>query len=236
MQVQKVIYDIIENARLSGLPYISTSAIKVEAMETSLAELEKEFVKTKKNLARKGDAKKTKLDFAISQALTILKDKGLIKQTKHKHWKVVRNAKKYKPVVCKAIEEEYEIHCPKCGTYDYKITEKSKISKKCPECGRKVHIEFFRWHCPVRKMYIGNPVEQCELLHPTGLDEEGKKLKAYPMTVCYFSTKPTKTTLEYAKRKIELENKKIEEERRFYNRDVRDPLSKYHLPNLVKEN
>jgi len=78
-------------------------------------------------------------------------------------------------------------------------------------------------------------VEQCELLHPTGLDEEGKKLKPYPMTVCYFSAKPTKTTLEYAKRKIKLEDKKIERERRYYSEDVRDPLSKYHLPNLVKE-
>jgi len=233
MQVQKVVYDIIENAKLAGLPYISTPAIKVEAMDTSLAELDAIIVNTKKNLTRK--VKKTQLDFSIAQALTILKAKKLIKQTKQGHWKVVKNAKKYKPVVCKAIEEQYEIYCPKCETYHYEITDKSKIPKKCPECGKKVHIEFFRWHCPVRKMFIGNPVEQCELLHPTGLDEEGKKLKAYPMTVCYFDAKPTKTTLEYATRKIKLEDEKIQRERRFYSDDVRDPLSKYYLPNLVKE-
>ena len=233
--VQKVIYDIIWNAREIGLSYMTVPAIKVEAMTTPLAELEKEFVGTAKNLKRKDEAKLTKLDFAISQALNILKEKGLIRQTMYGHWKVVRNAKKYKPVVCKAIEHQYEIHCPKCGTYKYEITEKSKIDKKCPECGKKVHIEFFRWHCPVRKMFIGNPVEQCELLHPTGLDEKGERLKAYPMNICYFDTKPTKTTFDSAIRKIQLEDEKLVKERRYYSKDARDPLSKYFLPNLVKE-
>ena len=83
--VQKVIYDIIKTSREIGLPFISTKAIKVEALKTSLAELDATIVNTKKNQTRK--VKKTQLDFSIAQALNSLKNKELVKQTKRGHWK-----------------------------------------------------------------------------------------------------------------------------------------------------
>lgn len=86
--VQKVVYDIIENSKLAGLPYISTSAIKVEALDTSLAELDAIIVNTKRNQAR--EVKKTQLDFSIAQALKVLKEKNDIRQTKRGHWKIVK--------------------------------------------------------------------------------------------------------------------------------------------------
>ena len=81
--IQKVIYDIIAASRNLGLPYITTTEIKNEAMNTSLAELEKEYVNSKINQKLPTDKKKTKLDFAISQALYHLKKKKYIRQVKH---------------------------------------------------------------------------------------------------------------------------------------------------------
>lgn len=202
--IQKVVFDIIKTSKDMGLPYITNVAIKEEARNTSLIELDSVIVNTKRNIERKN--KKTQLDFSIEQALHELKKKGLIKQRKHGHWTVDKSASKYKPVVCKAIEEQYEIYCQKCNKYTYQITDKKKISDKCQTCGKKVQISFYKYHCPVRNMFIGEPSKQCELIHGTNLATLSKQV--FPMKICYFSSNPTKLSLEYAREKVKKEEEK----------------------------
>lgn len=230
--VQKVVLDIIKTASDMGLPYIPRAAIIEEARNTSLVELDSIIVNTKRNLKRK--KKKTQLEFSIDQALKVLHEKNLIKKTKRGHWKINKNAIKYIPVLCKALERQYEIYCPKCNKYEYKITkEKSKIKKKCAECGKRLHINFYKYHCPVRNMFINNPTEQCELIHGTNMSKLSKI--AFPMKICYFDKNPVQATLDSAKRKIKKEGERRAKEMRYYSTDVRDPLSKHYLPKLTKE-
>jgi len=230
--IQKVVFDIIKTSRDIGLGYIEVPLIKEETKKTSLSILDDEFVNTKRNLARK--VKKTKLDFAIMQALRELKKKQLIRQTKKGHWTVVKGAEKYRPVICKALKKQYEIYCPKCKKYTYVIKDDKKVLKKrCPDCNKKVEINFYKYHCPVRNVFIGDPKRQCELLHGTDVNKLSKEV--FPMRICYFKTKPTKPELEYAQRKIEKEEEKQLHEIRYYNSNIRDPLSKHYLPKFAKE-
>lgn len=229
--VQKVVFDIIKTSRDLGLAFIDIKIIKEEARKTSLAELDDVIPNTKKNAKR--TVKKTQLDFSIEQALSILKKKKYIRQTKQGHWTIVKGATKYKPSVCKALQSEYEFYCPKCDKYTYKVVNNiSKESKKCPQCNRRLEIQLYRYHCPVRNVYIGDPVKQCELLHGTNINN--LTTEVFPMKICYFASKPTKPMLEYAREKVRQEDEKLAKEARYYIDDVRDPLSKHYLPNLEK--
>jgi len=223
--IQKAILDIIKTSKDMGLPFITKSAIIEESKKTSLAVFaNKHHTKDKySELTRK-----------VEQALFQLKKKGLIKQRKRGHWTIDTSSNKYKPVICKALEEQYEIYCPKCNKYRYEIIKTStEVKRKCPDCGKDTQTHFYKYWCPVREIFIGDPAKQCELIHGTNMKTLSKEV--FPMKICYFSTKPTKLSLEYAKEKVRKEEEKISREKRYYSKNCRDPLSKNYLPNLEKE-
>jgi len=57
-----------------------------------------------------------------------------------------------------------------------------------------------QWYCPIKKTYIGNPFDMCELIHGFTFDENGDIIKAvYPMQPCYFDKKPTQMEIETIK-------------------------------------
>lgn len=220
--IQKAVFDIIKTSRDMGLPFITKTTIVEETKNTSLAEFA---------TSHHVNDKKSELDRKVEQALFQLKKKGLIKQRKRGHWTVDRNSDKYKPIVCKALQDQYEVYCPKCNKYTYQIVKTpSEIKRKCPECKKKVQIHFYKYHCPVRNIFIGDPAKQCELIH--GTDMQTLSVEVFPMKICYFSTNPSKLSLEYAKEKVRKEDEKISNEKRFYNKDIHDPLSKCYLPKL----
>jgi len=221
--IQKVVFDIIKTSREMGLPFVTKSAIVEEAKSTSLNEFADKHHTNDKNseLVRK-----------VDQALYQLKKKGLIKQRKVGHWTVDLSSAKYKPIICKALVSEFETHCPKCDTYSYKkAAHKESLGGKCPTCGKgRLTVQFYRWYCPVRETYIGDPIRQCELLHGTNMHTLSKAV--FPMKNCYFEKVPTKVELEWAQIKIKKEIEKAEIDARFYERDSSDPLSKFYLPKL----
>jgi len=221
--IQKVVLDIIETSRTAGLPFITKSGIVEEAKKTSLADY------AEKHHARD---KESQLARMVDQALMHLKRKGLIRQRKRGHWTINNSSGKYHPVVCKALVQEFEMHCPKCDTYTYKKSgNKESLGGKCKSCGKgRLTVNFFRWYCPVREQYIGDPVRQCELLHGTNMHTLSRQV--FPMKVCYFNEKPDKLGLEYAKEKVKKEVERAELESRKFNKDIHDPVSKAYLPKL----
>jgi len=217
--VQKLVLDIIKTSHKNRLPYITKTGIVEEAKKTSLTTFVDKHHTNDKNsqIVRK-----------VDQALYQLKKKGLIRQRKRGHWTIDKNSGKYHPVVCKALESEYEVHCPKCDTYTYVKTEnKESLGGKCKACKKgKLVVSFFRYHCPVRKSYIGDPVKQCELLHGTNIHTLSKQV--FPMKNCYFANKPKKLELEYAQEKVRMESEKEAHDLEIY-------LSKYHLPRPLQK-
>lgn len=212
--IQTVVLEIIETSRDNHLPYITKSAIVEEAKKTSLGEFaEKHHV---------GD-KKTSLDRKVEQALMHLKKKGLICQKKRGHWMANRKPKKYTPKVCKALQYEYEYHCPKCNSYSYeKSNKKEVLGGKCKACSKgRLSVRLFRHYCPVRVTYIGDPVRQCELLHGTNVHTMTKDPQ--PMKFCYFDKVPTKIQIEMRQERVREVQEKEDEEQRIYE-------SKFHLP------
>ena len=146
--IQKVVFDIIKTSRDMGLPYITKTAIIEEAKNTSLVESEKVMSNTAKNVARKKENKLSQLDWQVTQALFQLNKKKLIKQRKRGHWTITKNANKYIPVICKVLERQYEIYCPKCDKYTYKVSkEKSKIKNKCDVCGKILPVSWLHNRC-----------------------------------------------------------------------------------------
>lgn len=172
--------------------------------------------------------KKTKLQRSVEQALFQLNKKGDIKQKKRGHW-IINNTGKYKPKICQAIKEEHEIYCPDCKKYFYKISSTSRQKQVCPDCKKPAKAYFFRYHCPVRNMYIGNPEEQCELINDVNRDSFEQV--TIPMKKCY-CIKASEKDLEIAKRKVKDEEEKMSKEQRYYSKDITDPLSKYYMPKL----
>jgi len=196
--IQKVVFDIVKTSREMGLPFITKTTIVEETKNTSLSEFAKSHYI---------NDKKSELDRKVEQALFQLKKKGFIKQRKRGHWTVDVNSEKYKPVVCKALQDQYEIYCAKCGKYRYQTAKSpSEIKHKCPDCGKHVQIHFYRYRCPVRNSYIGDPTRQCELLQGTNMQTLSKEV--FPMKICYFSSNPTKLGIEYAKEKVRKEEEK----------------------------
>ena len=221
--IQKVVLDIIETSRITGLPFITKSAIVEEAKKTSLADFaEKHHVRDKES----------QLMRMVDQALMNLKKKGLIKQRKRGHWTIDKSSGKYHPVVCKALVQEYEVHCPKCDTYTYEKTKnKESLGWKCKSCKKgRLTVSAFRQYCPVRETYIGDPIRQCELLHGTNMHTLSRQV--FPMKTCYFGETPKKLELEYAQEKVRKELEREDKESRFFNKDIHDPESKAYLPKL----
>ena len=63
------------------------------------------------------------------------------------------------------------------------------------------------YYCPVKKVYIGSPREQCELLHGSVFTGKGWVKGATPMCPGYTNRTSTKVSREYAKKAIDKQNK-----------------------------
>jgi len=135
---------------------------------------------------------KAKVSYMLDQALMHLKKKGKIKKLK------------------------------KYGRWSLSDSEKGERKKYVPKVcrGLEEHNQRANW-CPVREMYIGNPVRQCELLHGTDYaklgkikyPKEGELKRVDPMKFCYFERKPNKIQKEakrvlYLKKEQEIEEAK----------------------------
>lgn len=90
-----------------------------------------------------------------------------------------------------------------------------------------------RFWCPIKKVFIGDPARQCELLHGT---DHTKLIKSVdPMCPGYTNRRSTAVSQEYSKKLIDIQNQKREESKRYHTPNVRDPLSKSYLPKLIEE-
>jgi len=68
------------------------------------------------------------------------------------------------------------------------------------------------YYCPIKKVYIGDPRAQCELIH--GSDYRRLVKTVEPMCPGYTDKKPTKTSIEYAKKAIAKKEKMREDKKR----------------------
>lgn len=235
--VQDVVLQIIRTSHKQdlNLSYISFEGIVEEAKKTSLvAFADKKHV----------NDKKTMLERKVEQALYHLKKKKAIRQLKRGHWTICKKFEeeeqkrekrkekeknKYQPKVCQAIQYEYERHCPKCNTYSYeKSSSKRVLGGKCKECGKsRVTVALFRYYCPIRKTYIGDPVRQCELLNNSDVRLVSDKVDSGKVPVgmkfCYFDHVPKLYEAE------DMRNEFIEREAKEAD-ELKNYLSKYHLP------
>ena len=118
--IQKLVYKIIEAGKMEQ-NYITRRQISEEAKKTSLAAYD-----VPKNKGR--NKTKSIMDVKIDQAIHMLKKKGLIKQYNKKgRWvltneaeqkTVLRRANKYKPVVCRALQQRDDrFYCPVRNCY-----------------------------------------------------------------------------------------------------------------------
>jgi len=65
-------------------------------------------------------------------------------------------------------------------------------------------------YCPIKKVFIGNPSEQCELIHTT--DWGFGTQTARPMQACYFDHKPTKDEISTMQHIVNKERKQQDTE------------------------
>lgn len=220
--IQKLVSFIVEKEGKKERS-ITNKEIYEKVKGTSFEKFDSILVNTK--------SKKSKLYWGVVQAIQKLYKSGKIKRVARGEYVF---AKVYIPKVCKAIQYQYESHCPKCDTYTYKILkEKKNISAKCPTCGKKQETHFFREYCPVRNTFIGKPKEQCSLLHYADVskvtDKKDSGKMTVPMQVCYFNEKPTIETLEHMKNDVLKKEKEQDAKLKQHYYD------KYHLHTFVKE-
>ena len=229
--IQKTIYEIIKTSKEQKLPYITTRGIIEEAKKTSLGEF------AKKPVLMNGvpDLEYDQLTAKVWQALQNLKNKDAIRSVKHGHWTIKAHNEKYSPNPCKALIPEYKQKCSdeKCDWFDLQVGEEKPKKRTCPKCGKSTTIEFNRWHCPVRNMFIAKPEAQCELLH--GTDATDKVKKVTPMKPCYFNKTPSKLEVEYMTQKVRILAQQEELELRKNAMNIHDPESKNYLPKLHQE-
>lgn len=221
--VQPNVLRIIEQSReVLGHPYITVEQIRDELKETpEFEQMDREHVKNEKG----EEKRETKLVSAVSQALTRLKKKKEIKLWKGQGgcYTIVKKKQKYPPKVCKAITNEYELECSKCGKTEYVKSDTKPRKVKCKECGKRVSVRPFRYYCPVRKCYIGDPTIQCERIYYTTEDlEQAWRKKKF----CYCTKKLNKSEIEVERKLYLAKMKREEQELELYEQ-------KYHILDLV---
>jgi len=73
-------------------------------------------------------------------------------------------------------------------------------------CNHLIEKEDGRFYCPIKKVYIGDPTRQCELIHGTNYSKLVKSVD--PMCPGYTNRKSTPVSQEFSKKLIDIQNKK----------------------------
>lgn len=160
-------------------PYITRKQINAEMAKTSFGDCLNEGYKSDE------ESGESKFERRIDQALCSLRKGG---------WIAKYNDKKAKYKVASEVDQA-------------KIALKDRVYK--PKVCQALVKKNGRPYCPVRKMYMGDPKSQCELIY--GTDTESLTKKVTPMKSCYFNHKPTNLEIELAQSRVQEENTQLDE-------------------------